>query len=173
MEKKWNSEVYSASCWIWILLVIFIFGTLIILQYKFKFMGELPNPFKSKPVQISAPAMPEVKQEAKSEPTIKSPILEKAFKSQVAGRQVKLLIEKLKNKGIYIDKTGFIRDAIALAFLQELLADEKSQKIFREFSKAGITIFLDNEYAIPDGSVFINTNDGVKKTAKWLATGKM
>lgn len=166
MGKRWNS-VGSALCWI--LAVVFIFGGLAVLQSKFKFMGKLPNPLESKPARISSPPMPEVK----SELALKSPILEKAFKSQVAGRQVKLLIEKLKNKGIFIHKTGFIRDAIALTFLQELLADEKSQKIFREFSEAEITIFLDNEYAVLAGSVFINTNDGVKKTTEWLKTGKI
>ncbi|MDP3052213.1 MAG: hypothetical protein Q8N42_01760 [bacterium] len=166
MKKRWNLEG-STLCLI--MVAVIIFGTLAALQYKFKFIGELPNPFELKPAQISTPSMPEVK----SRPAIKSPILKKAFKLQVAGRQIKLLIKKLENKGIFIDKTGSIRDAIALAFLQELLADEKSQKIFREFSEAGITIFLDNKYVVLAGAVFINTNDGVKKTAKWLATGKI
>ena len=39
MKKRWNS-VGCALCWI--LIVVFIFGGLAVLQNKFKFLGKLP-----------------------------------------------------------------------------------------------------------------------------------
>ncbi|MDP1629740.1 MAG: hypothetical protein Q8L57_03920, partial [bacterium] len=58
-------------------------------------------------------------------------------------------------------------------FLLALLEDEESQKIFRQFSEAGITIIVGNRYDIFDGFVKINVKDGVKKAAEWLEKGQV
>jgi hypothetical protein len=155
-----------SSALFWILVIVFIFGGLAVLQSKFKFMGELSNPFESKPAQVSVPAMPEVK--SKELKTINSPVLKQALKQKLSiGHR-----DKLRKKDILFWTTGSVKDAEAIDFFNELLADEGSQKIFREFTKAGINIYLIRGYDISSGAVWIDVRDGVKKVAKWLATGK-
>ena len=62
---------------------------------------------------------------------------------------------------------------LQLKLLQDLLADEESKNVFRQYNKAGICIFIGWNYSVFKGDVWINAEDGVKKTAKWLATGKI
>ncbi len=77
--------------------------------------------------------------------------------------------------GINIEVGNSVTIAEASSFFKEFLTDKESQKIFREFTSARVKIWLATEYFINDASilVLINVHDGVKKTAKWLATGKI
>jgi len=167
MEKRRYSYNSALCC---ILIVVIFFGTLAVLQYKFKFMGELPNPFESKSVQPSVPPMPEAK-EVKSEPPFKSPVLDKAWKLRDEDELLQILIEAYYKEGFKI--SVFTDNAVATVFLKELFEDKDSLRIFHYFSVAGIRIHLSDKYIIGSGYVHINARDGVKKTAKWLAEGKI
>ncbi len=165
---KPNSK--DALCWI--TCVVVVFGTLAILQSKFKFMGELPSPSEIRVGgQPAAPPMPEFNKEAKSESTLKSPVLEKALGLQKEWDKTRILLERLREKDIKI--FVFVESKRAEVFLSQLMADENSQKIFRHFNQSNIGIYLFTEYRVGERCVYINVVDGVKKTAKWLATGKI
>lgn len=73
--------------------------------------------------------------------------------------------------GLRVDLS--LPDKEAISFLRNLLKDEESQKIFRQFSRAGITIFVSNHnYYVSKDTVFLNAADGVKKAAEWLENSK-
>ncbi len=114
---------------------------------------------------VSPPAMPESKSEAtvKSEPELKSPVLDKAL-------EIRLLIDKLYKEDFKVIPD--LNNNTVKNFLKELLVDNDAKKIFRQFSKTNVCIFLSDGYAIGDGYVKVRCNDGVKKVAQWLATGK-
>jgi len=82
------------------------------------------------------------------------------------------LVEKLTMRGIY---SVFYRDIVTdeelIGFINELLVDTESQKIFRKFSENHILIGLSNAYKTegPGGSVDVDVRDGVKKVAEWLS----
>ncbi len=137
-------------------------GFLIIMLIAIAFKG-----YGLKIIPPSAPAMPEVK----SESVIKSPVLEETLRLQEEWDKVRILLGKLQQKDIEVLVS--IESKKAEVFLEQLLADEDSQKTFRYFSKRKIIIYLSTRYRVSEGCVYINSADGVKKTAKWLATGKM
>ncbi|MDP3052215.1 MAG: hypothetical protein Q8N42_01770 [bacterium] len=140
------------------------------IAYVFDFKPLFPNPF-SPSTLAPAPAMPEAKIEAKSEPAIKSPVLEEALRLQKEWDKVRILLEKLQQKDIEVLVS--IESKKAEVFLEQLLADEDSQKTFRYFSKRKIVIYLSTRYRVSEGCVYINSADGVKKTAEWLVKGKI
>ncbi len=165
---KPNSK--AALCWI--LVTIVLFGTLALLQYKFKFVGKLPGPFEPGSAQILVPPMPEVK-EVKSEPPFKSPVLDKVLKQESAEKEMNSLMMELANSTVSICVTYYIASTEAKAFILELLDNKEAQTIFRQFSETGILIYLGCDYSVFQGTVWIDARDGVKKVAKWLATGKI
>ncbi len=123
----------------WILAAVLIFGTLAVLQQKFKFMGELPNPCESKSVSSLPPAMPESKSE------LKSPVLDQALDEQLASQEVNAILSKLKLNKHGSEKlivTILVSQIEARKFLWELAKDEESLKIFRQFWDKGIKIYL-------------------------------
>lgn len=128
--------------------------------------------FNSTPLKMSSsPPMPEVK----FDPLLKSPVLEQALKKGFNMCQIHALVKTLKNRDITVVVTGRKDEITMVDFLYGLLQDEESQKIFRQFSANGITIYLANEYKIGNAVVFVDIGDGfknVKKVARWLATGK-
>ncbi len=127
----------------------------------------------SKQVPSSPPAMPESKSEAmvKSEPELKSPVLDKARERRFNAFQMMKLNDTLQQEGIRVT-IGDADDAVLIDFIYALLNDEESQKVFRQFSKEGVLIYLTAEYKIGDEFVYVDITKGVKKVAQWLATGK-
>lgn len=159
----------SRKTWIGVILPL-IFVILICLAFL-----SIPRADKSIPLlelinqsSPQTPPMPEVK----FDPPLKSPVLEQALKLQHEYYKAKVLNEKLwwkEDIKIYI----FVDSKIAEVFQTQLLEDKESKKIFRYFSSKGISIYLCTEYRIGEGFVHINALDGAKKTAQWLATGKI
>lgn len=166
MEKRWNSG--KTSLWL-VMVVIFICVGFAFTDYKWRFFSDsFPSPFEPKSAAPTTPSMPEVKLEP-----IQSPVLDKALKQKLSKEQRNVLLDRLKEKGIEVSIMGSVSDVQVFDFLHELLADEESQRIFREFSKAGISIYLDKEYDVFHGGVWVDIKDGVKKTSEWLAKGKI
>jgi len=152
------------------MLIIFCF----MLGGVFSLFADLEE--KAKITASTTPAPPE----AKIGPA--SPVLDKALerKSGVDAKKIsqnilkRIELEKqFAEQGIKVFVSSYVEFSNALAFFEELKLDEESKDIFRKFSEAGITIFIGNDYDVRYGNVWIDARDGVKKTAKWLATGKI
>jgi len=88
-------------------------------------------------------------------------------------------IKKLENQLMLIgissvslsggEKYGAVLIDKYIGFLKELFADKESQKIFREYSKKGIMIFVGKKYQVYKfGYVTVDVNDGVKSIAEKL-----
>lgn len=133
-------------------------------------LSKISNPVSS----LSPPAMPENKSEAmvKSESEFKSPVLEKTQERRFNTLRMVELNGALWREGIKVT-IGYADDAVLIYFLYALLNDEESQKVFRQFSKAGVLIYLTDEYKIGDEFVYVDITKGVKKVAEWLKTGKI
>ncbi len=101
-------------------------------------------------------------------------VFEKALVQQIEGKQIVELVNLLEKQGIEVIKTGCIDDKTIKDFLCELIGtSEELKDIFRKYGKAGITIYISNRYEVFNGAIWINAREGVKKTAKWLAEGKI
>lgn len=87
---------------------------------------------------------------------------------------IESLKDELQAKGIYGigHYHSCVSDDEVIAFYQELLLDEKSQKVFRKFAKAptGVLVILSDSYKITDsGAVEVDIKDGVEQIAKCLS----
>ncbi len=134
-----------------------------------------------KVVFLKTPAMPA----EKSAPAVTSsdnPIIEKVFRMRKEKEmkktkediQIKNLEEKLfKDYNINVWADTRLSSDILISFLSDLLADEKSLKIFKQFTDAEICICISDSYDVRSCVVWVDSRDGVEKVARWLQKGKI